>query len=108
MTEKKFHELQVGDWVADMHYGVNPLKARFEVVSDIRWDEPRLEAPGRSGYVDVPFFNYLQGFLKGVYNNKMLHVIGFSLNSTLSDPELICGYCYDGRWSGIVVLRAKR
>lgn len=109
MTEKKFHELTIGDCIADMHYGIEPVKALYDVVSHIRWDEPRPHVPTRSGYVENAFFDYLGGFLKGnSYNNKLLHVIGFHDDSTGTHPVLVCGYCYDGRRSGIVLLKEKR
>lgn len=106
--DKTFHELKVGDFIADMHYGIEPVKARFDVVAHVRWDEPRPLTPTRSGYVEHAFYDYLQGFLNGnAYNNKLLHVIGFHDDSTLTHPVLICGYCYDGRRSGIVLIKEK-
>lgn len=116
MTNTPFKDLKVGDWIADMHYGLTPIMERFEVVTHVCWDEPRPDPltaqPGAmyTGYVEHAFFNYLSHFLpRGSYGNKMLHVIGTMRQSfpKSAQPELVCGYCYDGRWSGIVVLRER-
>lgn len=115
MTNKKFHDLRVGDWIADMHYGIEPVAERFDVVAHIRWDEPRPNPSDSQwknkmyiGYVEHAFYDYLQNFVDGAYTNKMLHVIGFDDDSTLTHPVLVAGYCYDGRCSGIVLLREKQ
>lgn len=60
-----------------------------------------------TGYVEHAFYDYLQQFRPGSYTNKELRVIGFDDASRNSNPILICGYCYDGRRSGIVVLKRK-
>lgn len=110
MTEKKFHELSFGDYVADMHYGEAQLRERFDVVSHVRWDEPVNSKPeSRYAPVEHSFSDYIEQFHpNGWYLNKMLRVIGFGDDSTLTNPSLICAYCYDGRRSGIIVLREKK
>lgn len=104
---KAIGDINIGDYICDMHYGLEPLQDRFDVVSHLRWDEPR-RSDHKPGYVDHGFFDYLQQFTEPrMYINKLLHVIAFDDKSTLSEPILICAYCYDGRRSGIVVLKAK-
>lgn len=108
IQDKAIGDVKVGDYICDMHYGIEQLADRFEVVSHLRWDEPR-RADGKPGYVAHPFFDYLQHLVEPyMYINKMLHVIAFDDKSTLSEPILICTYCYDGRRSGIVVLKAHK
>lgn len=99
---KAFRDLEVGDFIADMHYGIGPVAAQFDVVSHVRWDEPRLHQPARDGYPEHAFFRYLDEFMPGGYVNKCLHVIGHG-----DDGSIVAGYCYDGRRSGIVVLKEK-
>ena len=124
MTEKPFADLHVGDWICDMHYGVEPLMERFEVVAHIRWDEPEPSEDDKKdkffdGYARHTFFRYLSQFVPH-YGNKMLHVLALeSFNYMFPTPAgqpvpalhygyaLVCGYCYDGRRSGLVILRDK-
>lgn len=107
MTTKVFHELQVGDYIADMHYGIEPIAKQFDVVSHITWDEPTDCRVGHDGYPEHAFFRYLNQFVNDRAANKMLYVIGFSPASTLGRPLIIAGYCYDGRRSGVILLAAK-
>lgn len=102
MTSKPFSELQVGDFVCDMHDGLGPVRERFDVVSHVNWDEPDQN--------DAPLFNTYIGQFRSSrgYVNKHLVVIGFSGESTLSRPVVIAAYCYDGRRSGIVVFCDKQ
>jgi hypothetical protein len=119
MTDKKFHDLHVGDYIADMHYGEHRLRERFDVVSHVQWDEPTrsmleptkhyASKPHIAGYVPHPFFDYLGQFIPspGSYTNKSLIVIGFAEESTMRHPVIVAGYCYDGRRSGIILLKEK-
>lgn len=117
MTDKEFQTIKVGDTLADMHYGTDQLKDRFDIVLHLHWDEPdrvnfRPLPKGSHGYVEHPFFDYLDQFTpRGGYTNKMLTVIGKMhplLTRNVEEPTIIAAYCYDGRRSGIVALKEKR
>lgn len=91
VTTKRFDDIQIGDYIADMHDGVSQLRTRFGIVS-------RIDGEG-NWFPDLP--------------NKHLRVIGLSYGGLdLQFPEiaaqghvaLVCGYQYDGRRSGILVL----
>ena len=100
MTDKPIGEWRVGDPIADMHYGIGPLVKRYKIVSHVRWDEPLAVIDSGPGFGD-----YLGKFKPRTgYLNKFLVVLGFTDDSTLAKPEVVCGYCYDGVRSGIVVL----
>lgn len=104
MTNKHLDELDLGDFIADMHDGEAQLRERFEVVSHVRWDEP--PQIHRTATIHG-FYEYLQQFCRSAYTNKYLIVIGWADDSSLSAPVIIAGYCYDARRSGIITLRAK-
>ena len=80
---KPFDELQPGDFVADMHDGIAPIKKKFGVVFHHQW---RIESTS----VGVPFPSF---------PNKQLRVLGVQ-----DDGSLVCGYNYDGAFGGIVVI----
>lgn len=115
MTDKTIHDLRIGDFIADMHYGEAQLRERFTVVSHVWWDEPgrlsnvKASALDEYGRARLPFADYLDQFLPGPagYTNKDLRVIGYTHDSTLGNPTVIAGYCYDDRRSGLITLREK-
>jgi hypothetical protein len=78
---KSFAELEIGDYVADMHYGTAPLRQRFTVVHNNQWQ------------VSAPLFPFA---------NKELRVLDFH-----HDGSIVCGYNYDGRAAGTVTLAEK-
>lgn len=109
MTSKAFHELRVGDYIADMHYGTRQLEELFTILAVVRWDEPTTDEKASDGYPTHAFFRYIAQFIGQPAINKGLYVIGHAgMSLTVNVPALVCAYCYDGRRSGIVVLAEKR
>lgn len=101
MTRKPIEEWQPGDFITDMHDGLEPVRrAGLDVVSHTKWEEPESNRAGWTG-----FSEYLSAF--GMYTNKSLVMLGWADDSTLTNPAIVAGYCYDGRRSGVVVLRRK-
>lgn len=88
MTSKRLGELQIGDFVADMHYGFTPLRERFHVEEIAKWHHP---------FDQCPFAGFQSRMNKGLYVLGVDHY----------RPAIICGYTYDGDRSGIVRLEEK-
>lgn len=96
MTTKTFDALVPGDFVADMHDGMGPIRKRFGVVEWIQWRTgPRTgdRALDRAMGADRTFN----------FPNKELRVLGERTGAN-HEGQLVCGYDYDGELSGLVVL----
>jgi len=88
MTEKPFDALEPGDFVADMHDGLGPIRKRFGVVSHVQWRvQDMASVDGGKG---IPFVSF---------PNKQLRVLGAQ-----DDGSLVCGYNYDGMFAGVVII----
>jgi hypothetical protein len=88
MTDKTADLLEVGDFVADMHYGLEPLRKRFKVTVLATW---------RHGPENMPFPPTVAGHLR---MNKGLYVIGVTDHYC----GVVCAYTYDGIRSGLIAL----
>ena len=86
MGQKTINDLEIGDFVADMHDGFRPLADRFTVRPIDSWEH---EAPS-------------DHFPKPHAMNKYAYVLGHN-----DEGELICGYQYDGRYSALFAISAK-
>jgi hypothetical protein len=99
-TLTPFDELLPGDFVCDMHDG--PPRARFDIVAWVQWRTgPMPLARTPPGPVHAHTFGF---------PNKELHVLGARTGSAAGitlEGQLVCGYDYDGQFSGIVVLSEK-
>jgi hypothetical protein len=98
MKMKKFNDLEVGDWVADMH-GKNfrcevkwNIDGKIEVVSHIEM----------SGTAWRSFINSSCGGRLSEAHNKLAYVIGESIVG--GKYGVVVAYSYDGRRGGIAVL----
>ena len=109
LLEMDWYEVPVGMHVCDMHYGTAQLLAHATIVSHITWNEPEV----RVGVPLTQFWDHLnciqQTAGKGHYTNKFLIVIGKAerVAEGAYVPQLTCGYSYDGRRNGIIVLERK-
>lgn len=91
MTNKTLDQLNAGDFVADMHDGLAPILDRFTILHRITWDTDWSTTPHRIG-----------GF---GFENKELRVLGLASGAFVGG--VVCGYQYDGRTAGIIVLGEK-
>lgn len=85
ITGKPFSDLKPGDFVAD-EFDLVDLRQRFGIVSSFQWRWDR-DAQPPAKHIPFPF------------PLKQLRVLG-----SQDDGSLVCGYNYDSRLSGIVVL----
>jgi hypothetical protein len=85
MTSKTFDQLEIGDFVADMHDGLAPIRARFNVLTSIQWEYAGFGTPDRKDPFSFP--------------NKELRVLGIQ-----NSGAIVCGYTYDRMYAGIVIL----
>jgi len=83
----KLDDLNLGDFVYDMHDGLRPLRERFGIISMVQWHH--------SSENVQPFV----GPKGWKFPNKELRVIGFT-----DEGHAVCGFTYDGIRSGILVL----
>lgn len=89
--QKAFADLVPGDYITDMHDGLAPVARRFVIVAVVKWDVERPAFP---------------------FPNKHLRVLGadarVEIGTFTERPHVVCGFTYDNRVAGIVVLAERK
>jgi len=104
----KFEEKSwaIGDGIADMHYGIEKVKEKYDVLSHERFDLLKEDMPRRASYGTSPsegFLRFLQSFNSSV-GNKILMLIDYPHEG---GGYWTAAYQYDGIFAGIVKLRKR-
>lgn len=102
MNHEVLENLAPGDFVADLHYGWATVREHFDVVSMTEFEFRHVGSGAGTLYAWIHWLDTV-GMLsdrRRRYENKQLMVIA-------KDPDVVVGWCYDGRRGGLATLRRK-
>jgi hypothetical protein len=102
LTMEQFENLEVGDAVHDMHYGINYLNVpkELEIVNHTQWYIAGKQVGTNVGSA------FIQSITGKQPSNKMAVVVGME-NLSGGRGGLVFNYSYDGRYFGTFVIRRK-
>ncbi len=90
----KLHELELGQAIADMHYGTPDFKKLLELDKDPRLSRVTMQV--EDGHEIIQALLLKKGVERSLYTNKLLVLVDFGLASP------VFAYSYDGRTLGFI------